>query len=583
MLIFILCFFTHSTELPKDLVWHTNTEAEWTSDQAKKGGTQLRRTKAFPLTLRRVGPDSNGHFAAVIRSLNPSLLHIHPNTKNHYPYMAKSWAFHPDGKTVFYRLDERAKWSDGKPVTADDYVFTLEMMRSPHILAPFYNAYYTEKIVSVRKWGPYLISVGAPQPMSPRLLLDQLSFAPQPVHYYKTMEKDFVKKYNWKIPPNAGPYFISKVKKGKSVTLKRVKNWWGESKRFLRYRYNMDRIRYVVVRNEEVAFQHFLKGKIHSFLITDPMWWYDKAKGKAFHKGWIHKIWFYTDAPAPNYGIFLNTKFPLFQDINVRKGVLYALHVDKVLKTLLRGDYERLHTGDTGMGPYTPKELRARTYDLVKSKEFFAKSGWKKRGSDGILVKEGMRMSFPLSFGASHHTNRMLILVEEAKKAGVEIRLDQKDRAGHFKFIQGKKHAATYSAWAGKYVPQYWSQWHSKNASDPNSNSLTGIADPTMDVLVEKFRRSTSEEERIRLSHTIQEKIKDLAVYHPLWLVPYFRDAYWRFYRFPVPVATKTSDEMLDPFLGGYWWDEALYKETMKKKSFPPVTLIDKTFRSSSP
>src|SRR5690606_28547956 len=109
------------------------------------GGTYRDSITSFPLTLRVVGPDSNGAFRNFFDGLTWNLIAIHPNTSNYIPGIASHWAYGTDNKTVYFKLNKNAKWSDGKPVTAKDFVFTLEFMRSKHIVAPWYNEYYTEQ------------------------------------------------------------------------------------------------------------------------------------------------------------------------------------------------------------------------------------------------------------------------------------------------------------------------------------------------------------------------------------------------------------------------------------------------------
>ena len=127
-----------SVPLPEGLEWVTNNEDEvFASPEAKRGGTFNTYMLGFPLTLRMVGPDSNGGFAGYLRANNSvGLVSIHPNTLNFIPMLATHWAFDDDGKTVYYRLRPEATWSDGMPITADDFMFTVDFMRSEHIVDP---------------------------------------------------------------------------------------------------------------------------------------------------------------------------------------------------------------------------------------------------------------------------------------------------------------------------------------------------------------------------------------------------------------------------------------------------------------
>ena len=89
--------------------------------------------------MRLYGPDSNtddfvNYKRAGFYSLrsDSALLDLHPNTLNFLPSLATHWAFGADGKTVYYKLDPERRWSDGVPVTADDYLFNRELQISEH-------------------------------------------------------------------------------------------------------------------------------------------------------------------------------------------------------------------------------------------------------------------------------------------------------------------------------------------------------------------------------------------------------------------------------------------------------------------
>ena len=78
-----------------------------------------------------------------MRSNQLGLIGLHPNTENIIPEIATHWAFGADKKSMYFKLNPQARWSDGKPVTAQDFAYTIEFMRSEEIVAPWYNDYYT--------------------------------------------------------------------------------------------------------------------------------------------------------------------------------------------------------------------------------------------------------------------------------------------------------------------------------------------------------------------------------------------------------------------------------------------------------
>ncbi|MEF1221187.1 ABC transporter substrate-binding protein, partial [Photobacterium damselae] len=106
-----------ATTLPDDLKWQTNLdEPLFASPDAQFGGTFRTYIASFPQTFRVVGPDSNGAFRGWLVDYQPALVAKHPNTEAWLPNLATHWALADDHKTVYFRLNPAAKWSDGKPV-----------------------------------------------------------------------------------------------------------------------------------------------------------------------------------------------------------------------------------------------------------------------------------------------------------------------------------------------------------------------------------------------------------------------------------------------------------------------------------
>jgi len=101
-------------QLPENLQWQTNDEDPvFASPDAKKGGTLYQFVVSFPLTLRTVGPDSNGSFRPMVLDNQLSLVTLHPNTRKLLPSLATHWAYGDDNKTMYFKLNPKARWSDG--------------------------------------------------------------------------------------------------------------------------------------------------------------------------------------------------------------------------------------------------------------------------------------------------------------------------------------------------------------------------------------------------------------------------------------------------------------------------------------
>ncbi len=167
-------------------VSRSSGEAHVVHEQARASGAPAapsragRTTATSPSSPRHSAPSvpmptalTGGYFLTT-----PSLTEMNTETKEFMPSLATDWAFGADGKTRYYKLNEKAKWSDGTPVTSKDYLFMMKMMRSPNIQDPWYNEYYTTQIVDVKAYGDYVISVQSNAKSDPiELLLNTSTLA----------------------------------------------------------------------------------------------------------------------------------------------------------------------------------------------------------------------------------------------------------------------------------------------------------------------------------------------------------------------------------------------------------------------
>jgi len=575
-----------AAELPKNIEWLTNdSDPVYADSDSVPGGALNLSLLSFPMTFRVVGPDSNGSFRSAILDNQLSLIGLHPNTLKIVPELATHWAFGKDRKSMYFKLNPDARWSDGTPVTAGDFAFTLEFMRSPHIVAPWYNDYYSKEIETVVVYDAHTLAVIGTR-AEPDLHL-KLGLSPTPRHYYETLEKNFTAKYNWKVVPNTGPYQIDSFQTGKNIKFKRKKDWWAKDLKYFKNRFNVDRVIYNVVRDYNMQWEYFKKGKEDVFGLIIPKYWHEKTKIPIFESGYVERIWFFNDTPQSAMGMWMNQDRDIFKDPNVRYAFAHAMNVEKVIDQVLRGDYFRLEHGFMGYGPYSDEAIRARRFDLTKVDDYMNASGWQ-RGPDGIWQKAGKAFSVEVTYSHEEHTPRLVVLKEEAKKAGVELKLQQMDPSTAFKKFLEKNHDVAWMGWSTSLRPQYWEHFHSINAHKPQTNNITNTDDPEIDQLIDAYRNSLEEAERIDLSKKIQKKIHDIGCFVPTFMVPYTREAYWRWWRLPSPAGTRTSGSLFDPFnsaTGGlFWYDAARYQETrnaMKSKTvFQPVTTVDTAYRT---
>ena len=579
-------------KLPNDLKWESSSgEPFLGSKNAIKGGTFYDHTLVYPLTLRTVGPDSNNSFRSYIGANKWSLTALHPDTDQPIPQLAHSWAVSNDQTTLFFKLNPEVRWSDGMPVTADDYVFTREFMQSEYNLAPWYQNYYTKQIVDVRKYDEYTIAVQGNVPKPALDLHNSLSISPTPRHFH-TLDADWLKNANWAIEPTTGPYEIDKksVKKGKGkfITFVKKNNWWGNELPIYSGRFNVEKIKIKVIRDPNLAFQAFEKGDLDTFALLLPNYWHDKARGPLYEMGFIEKIKIFNDTRQPARGIYFNQSVKPLDEHDVRIGIQHSLNYDLMISTVLRDDYVRLPQHYTGYGDYSNKTVVPRAFDLGLADEAFKRAGFITRDANGILIRDGQRLSFDLTYSTDVHTPRLVVLKEEAKKAGLEINLRLLDGQNAYKNVMERQHEMAWWGWSTGFRPAYWQHYHSDNAGKSQTNNITNTKDSQLDEWIMSYRNATSESIRISLSMKIQERLHQLAVLAPSYMVPYFRGAFWRWIRLPEKPGTKDGGGVFSLFSAGsgglLWIDPDIKRETVDAQkndlSFEPVTIIDKRFKN---
>jgi microcin C transport system substrate-binding protein len=588
-----------SVPLPDGLQWLTNEDDPvFASPDAKRGGTLRSYMEGFPLTLRYYGPDSNSDDFVFYKRAGfasprsqSALLDMHPNTMNFLPSLATHWSFDPNGKTVYFKLNPNARWSDGVPVTADDFLFNRDLNISEFTVYPYGQNYFTTIIAAVRKHDDHTISIEGVVPKPQNELLYELSMSPSPRHFHK-LDANWVTDYDWRIEPNVGPYQISRLEKGRYIELKRVENWWGDELKYNKNRFNVDTIRLDVIRDVNVAYEYFLRGELDRFLFeTNPARWHDKARGEIFDKGYAGRIQFYNDVPRNARGFWLNLDDALLADRNVRYGLAHSLNIDRAISTVFRGDYSRLNSAFEGFSwDYTNREVRALPFDLAKANDYFDAAGWSERGPDAIRVKNGQRLAVTISYGTDEHTPWLIVAREEARKAGIELNLQLLDPATWGRQLQEKKHQIILMSLSRTLTPSFWQAHHSDNAHEPNTNNVTNTDNPELDALIEEYDRTTELERRVALSHQIQLIIADEQSFLPLYTPTFVRETFWRWLKLPEWHSVRMVEDLrggvFDPVtLGLFWIDEEERAATLEAqrtgRTFPPIDIVDTTWRAT--
>jgi microcin C transport system substrate-binding protein len=590
--------FFSEEDLPSALTWQTNLDdPDVGSPNAKKGGA-LRNYftgLSFPPTIRSLGKEANNDFRSEHwDNIEMGLINTHPNTKKSIPALADRWAIGADGQEVYFHIDPEARWSDGKKVTTRDFVTLFYIALSPYLTEAYYRAYYGEQFWGISTYGDdYLcVRLASAKPRA-EFFANLLPFQED---FYREFGPDFEVRYNWRTRPTTGAYQIlpEDIEKGRSITFSRVKNWWARDRLYTRNLFNPDRIQYVLVRDQEKAFEMFRLGELDLFPLGLPKYWYEKTEIPEVFKGYIEKAEFYNEYPRIPRGLYYNFANPLLANRDLRVGVCHATNWQKVIDFDLRGDAERLNIFSAGYGEFSNPNVRAREFSVEKARESFAKAGFTTVGPDGILMDaSGKRLSLTITYTRADVFDQwMQRLKEEAKKAGLEFQLDSLDNTASFKKVMNKNHEIAFWGWGiTPPYPEYYEILHSKDAflpgthqPRPMTNNISTYGNPVMDGLVSGVRAARSEAEIKNLCWQIEEIIHEDALWAPGFQKSYYREGYWRWVCWPDDFNCRVSE--LPESLSVFWIDEDKKRETLEArrtgKAFPEVSRVYDKYRVRS-
>ena len=589
--------FGEASEVPENLVWEDGMDHEEIGDsRAKKGGTFRNFIMSFPPTLRPFGDNSNNGFRGTLYDeIDMPLVGLHPKSMEMIPGLASSWAVSEDGRTVYFRINPKATYSDGVPVRAMDFIFGSYIRISDDIVNPYAKQYYRENIAGIVAYDEHTLSISLPEAQiyAPATVG---GLTPSPPHFYLEYGPDFTERYQWKFPPTTGAYEVKEedIIKGVSVTQTRVKDWWAKDNKYYKYRFNPDRIVHVVVRDESKAFELFRAGEFDTFNVTRPEYWYEKSEIEPVFKGYIERFTFFNQYPALPRGMYLNVTKPLLNDLDIRIGIQHAMNWQKVIDVIFRGDYKRLDSFNQDYLLFSDPTIKARRFSISQARAAFRRAGFTKTGRDGILRREdGTKLSISVTYQAVPILDKMFaILREDAKACGFELRLDSNEGTVTYKKMMLKQHEMGFTGYLiGPPTPDFYQYLHSTNARDsrgnlkPQTNNLFVWARDDTDVLSEKVRNARTEEELRDAAIKLQNIMHDEAIFVPSYTVDFVRVASWRWLRWPDCEETRFSPpvvyEPLESY--AYWIDEDVLEETMQakrdKKSFPEVNKIVDDYR----
>lgn len=509
--------------------------------------------------------------------------------------VAEAYKYPADYSSATYRLDPRAKWHDGQPITVDDVIWSFQVLKAN---SPQYSRYFenvTDAVAISDREVEFHFSQKGNREL-PKILGDLVVL---PKHWWEGTdangkERD-VTRPTLEPPLGSAAYKIASFKPGSEIVWQRVPDYWAAKLPVKIGRENFDTKRYTYILDENAAWQAFTKGGLEDINAENSSRrWSTAYNFPAIKQGDVIKREFKTESPEPMQGFALNLRRPQFQDRRIREALTDVLDFESMNRTLFFGLNTRTSSYFQGTGlassglpkgkeleileQYRDKlppevfteEFKLPVYDtpqaerkyLKSAVDLFAKAGWVIKGGKMVNAQTGQQ--FKLEILGRDPTDEVIAnpYVDNLRKIGIDAALRIVDpsqyvnrtRSFDFDMVTG---IFPQSDSPGNEQRDFWS---SKAADAPGSRNLMGIKDPIVDALVDRVIYATDRDDLVAATHALDRVLLWNYYVVPQWHRPVVWLAYWN--KFGMP-------EKQPAYLGvdtDSWWVDPVKEKALAAK-----------------
>ena len=522
------------------------------SPYARRGGT-IRLNGAQPPKSFNAYVDNNSYTAMVFDLLYGKLLGMDPQTTELVPALARKWAVSDDGREFTFVLDERAKWSDGRPVTAADVKWTFDAVMDPKSdSGPWKSTlafFESPEVVDARTVR--FVKKGT-SPRDWRDILNCSTFWILPQHVFGKGEFN---KLNLVGAVTGGPYAIVRAEPQVETELVRHGRWWCQDLPGWKGLYNFDRILVRYFAENENAFEAFKKRKVDVYPVYTVRLYAQETGGKSFQHNWTLKRRVRNRAPIGFQGFAMNMRRAPFDDVRVRKAMAALLDRETMNRTMMNGAYFLLRSYYPDLYDAAhpcPNELAA--YDPAKAAKLLREAGWQKDPKDGKLKKDGKAFAFSF-LSRSATEDKFLVMFDHAlREQGIAMSIVRKDFASWMRDMDSFSYDMTWAAWGAGLVKYPELAWSGAEADRRGSNNVTGFKNAEVDRLIAAEKGMTDAASRLDAYRRIDALVAAEAPYVLLWQTDSTRLLYWNKFGMPKTVLSPVErEESVLP----YWWYDA--------------------------
>jgi len=443
------------------------------------------------------------------------------------PMLAKNWNWNKDSTSITINLRKDVSWSDGKPVTVKDVIFSLDMYSDPDVQSRLYGTFenfYVDKNQHViidktfEVLSPYKFIIKLNKKTAPSLF--NIDFPIIPEHVYKGINRKnlVTEEKNIKLVTD-GAFTLSSWNKNQAIILKTNK----ES--FLYRPGNISELIFKIIpdynsrllqlKNGEVDIIDHIRSQDVEAIKNDSKLELKSIKGREYeYAGWNNID---PSAYREDQKIIPNK---LFGSAKVREALSYAINKEEILNEFLNG------YGDIATGPVAPifksavdTNLKPLSYNPEKAKKILNEEGWKDLNNNGVLEKGNQEFSFVLNIPAGNLLRQFAasIIKNNLKAIGVKISIQTLEPSVFFNYLLDKKINAWIGGWVVPIPITLKPYWYSN--FEQFKLNVINYKNSESDSILDKLDKSTTIKERNSLLRKFQRIVyKENPVTFLYWI-----------------------------------------------------------------
>ena len=495
-----------------------------------------------------------------------------------YGLLAETIEIPDDKRWVIFKLRKQARWHDGVALTADDVVFTFDIIKSDG--HPFYQSYYG-KVAKAEALDSHTVKFSFTEGNNAELPMIMGQLAILPKHFWEG--KEFGASITEPLL-GSGPYRFGEIDIGRSINYELVEDYWGKDLPVNKGRDNFGVMSWDYYKDGTVALEALKGGDIDFRSENISKNWATAYDIPALEDGRLKKELIADSNTQPMQGFLLNLRKPMFEDIRVRKALGLAFDFEWMNKNLFYGAYTRttsyfqnsefqatgLPEGDElkileKYRDQLPAEVFDTEFSLPKTDGsgnlrrqyrealiLFREAGWSIQNGKMTNNETGEVMA-PEFLIASPSSERIgLSYKKTLERLGIDLNVRMVDTAQYQKRIDDRDFDIIMTGWGQSQSPgnEQYGYWGSDSADEPGSRNYQGIKNPVVDELIDQLVSAPSREALVPIVKAMDRVLVHNYYLVPQWHIPSYRVAYWD--KFSRPDIKPAFSLGLDT-----WWVDA--------------------------